>query len=95
MKTPTLNVWIVLLIIIGAVWAINIALTSPASPTTDLKLSTFMNEVQSGKVREIVVEGNRVRGTLDDGSRFTTYLPAPPTPDTVEGWIARGIEVRA
>ncbi len=95
MKTPPLNVWIVLLIIIGAVWAINIALTSPASPTTDLKLSTFMNEVQSGKVRELVVEGNRVRGTLDDGSRFTTYLPAPPTADTVEGWIARGIEVRA
>ncbi len=95
MKTPSLNIWVILLVIIGAVWAINIALTSPATPTADLKLSTFMNEVRSGKVRELVVEDNRVRGVLDDGSHFTTYLPAPPSASEVEDWIARGIEVRA
>ena len=95
MKTPRLNVWILLLALIGLVWAINVAFTSPVGNTGELKLSTFMNEVESGRVREIVVEGNRIRGLLNDGSRFTTYLPAPPSDTTLEGWVARGIEVRA
>ncbi|MCF6192436.1 MAG: ATP-dependent zinc metalloprotease FtsH [Candidatus Hydrothermae bacterium] len=95
MKTPRLNVWILLLALIGLVWAINVAFTSPVGNTGELKPSTFMNEVEAGKVREIAVAGNRIQGLLDDGSRFTTYLPAPPSDTTLESWVARGIEVRA
>jgi len=95
MKTPRLNAWILLLLLLALVWAINVAFTSPAGNTSELKFSTFTEEVQSGRVREVVVEENRVRGVLDDGSRFVTYLPAPPSDTTLQDWVARGIEVRA
>jgi len=94
-QTPSTGIWLILLFIIGAVWALNMALTSPTQPSADISYSTFASELQSGRVREILVEGNRVRGQLADGSGFTTYLPAPPSETTLDSWVARGISVRA
>ncbi|WP_457629855.1 ATP-dependent zinc metalloprotease FtsH [Oceanithermus sp.] len=88
------GVWLILLFIIGAVWAVNMALTSPAQTSSDISYSTFSSELQAGRVREIVVEGNKIHGQLADGSRFTTYLPAPPSETTLDYWVARGISVR-
>ncbi len=87
-------IWLILLLLIGAIWAVNVAMTSPAQKPADLGLSTFISEVQSGKVQQIVVEDNKIYGLLKDGSRFTTYLPAPPSDQSLSDWVSRGIEVR-
>ncbi len=94
-QTPGSGIWLILVFVIGAVWALNMALTSPAQASADISYSTFASELQAGRVREIVVEGNHIHGQLADGSLFDTYLPTPPTETTLDSWVARGIAVRA
>lgn len=40
-----------------------------------VEYSKFINDVQGGKVREVVIEGRTINGTLLNGEHFTTYNP--------------------
>ena len=40
-----------------------------------VSFSTFMSEVDSGRVVEVEIQGNNITGSLSDGSKFTTYSP--------------------
>jgi cell division protease FtsH len=40
-----------------------------------VEYSKFINDVQDGKVREVVIEGRTINGTLLNGEHFTTYNP--------------------
>ncbi len=94
-QRPGIGIWLLLIFVIGAVWALNVAYTTPAETITQLNYSTFTSEVQAGHVRQLVVEGHHVYGRLEDGRRFSTYLPTPPSDTTLNDWVRRGIEVRA
>ncbi len=43
---------------------------------TKLAYSEFMDYVAEEKVRNVVIKGNVVEGSLDDGRNFTTYVPS-------------------
>ena len=43
-----------------------------------VSFSTFMSEVDSGRVVEVEIQGNNITGSLSDGSKFTTYSPNYP-----------------
>jgi len=45
---------------------------------TDMSYSDFLDAVKGKTVREVMIVGSRVTGTLDNGSRFTTYSPKDP-----------------
>src|SRR5690606_25427585 len=41
----------------------------------NIPYSEFITDVKSGQVESVTIEGNTITGTLNDGSRFTTYSP--------------------
>ena len=43
-----------------------------------LPFSNFLNEVDSGRVVEVKIQGNNISGVLSDGNKFTTYSPNYP-----------------
>src|ERR1700709_152446 len=46
--------------------------------STQIAYSDFITEVNSGRVRDVVIEGRAVSGQLNDGGPFQTYTPEDP-----------------
>jgi cell division protease FtsH len=44
-----------------------------------ISLSQFLNDVDQGKIRDVVIQGQEIHGTYVDGHRFDTYVPNDPT----------------
>lgn len=44
-----------------------------------LAYSDMLQEATSGRVRDVVIQGRMLRGTMTDGRTFSTYLPDDPT----------------
>jgi cell division protease FtsH len=60
--------------------------------------STFLSEVNAGKVAKVVIRGHNIAGTMKPqgvapASKFTTY--APSDPNLVPSLIAKGVSVTA
>jgi len=48
-------------------------------PSQDISFSQLLNEVDANHVREVVIQGPDIRGTMNNGSSFQTYAPNDPT----------------
>ena len=48
------------------------------SVKNNIAFSKFMDEVDSGRVVQVEIQGNNIKGTVADGSEFTTYSPNYP-----------------
>ena len=46
-----------------------------STQSQDISFSQFLNEVDQGRVREVLMQGPEIHGTLTDGRRFQTYAP--------------------
>jgi len=55
---------------------------------------TFLNELQSGQVRQVTISGQNLSGKLTDGETFSTYAPSPISTSTVQDWAKRGVEIK-
>ena len=44
----------------------------------NIPFSNFLFEVDSGRVVEVTIQGNNIKGVLSDGSQFSTYSPNYP-----------------
>ena len=65
--------WISAGIIIILAWSL---LQSPAVAKKEVTFSQFMTEVEQGKVEDVTIQENDVRGKFTDGQTFKTVLPA-------------------
>ncbi len=55
--------------------------------------SDFLNDVQSGQVTDVAIQGNTIKGHYRDGAGFATY--APSDPGLVGRLTERGVRVQA
>ncbi len=62
-------------------------------PQSEIAFSQFMDNVEAGMVREVVIQDKSIEGQNTDGTRFVTY--APPEFDAVQRLLAKGVVVRA
>jgi cell division protease FtsH len=46
---------------------------------TQVAYSEFLNEVNGGRVRDVLIQGHTVSGQLTDGRTYQTYTPEDPT----------------
>ena len=46
-----------------------------SSMVNDIPYSQFLNDVKTGQVQKVTIEGNTIKGQLLDGSRVTSYNP--------------------
>ena len=68
-----LLLWVVILVVLTSVFQSFSARTGGAQPP--LNYSDFLEQVQQDNVDTVFIEGQNVRGTLKNGTRFTTYSP--------------------
>lgn len=60
--------------------------------TLSLSYSDFIERVEKGEIREIVVEGRKVTGKLLDGKSFTTYI-LPEDKETISLLKRQGVKI--
>ncbi len=59
----------------------------------DLAFSDFMAEVQTGRVAEVTIQDQNIRGTFQDGESFRTFAPAGA--DLVSSLTDNGVRITA
>ncbi len=61
--------------------------------SSQVAYSDFISEVNAGRVRNVVIQGRTVTGSLSDGRSFQTYTPEDPT--LVSRLTDKGVQVIA
>lgn len=67
--------------------------SSSRNPAPAIAFSEFLNDVNNGKVSEVIIRGNHIAGKNKDERPFTTYAPQDLT--LVPRLIDKGIHVKA
>jgi cell division protease FtsH len=68
-----LILWLVIAIVLMSVF--NNFTVQKARMSTSLAYSDFIDQVQSGAVKSVTIDGREIEGTLHSGTGFTTYNP--------------------
>jgi cell division protease FtsH len=55
--------------------------------------SEFLSEVDNGRVVEVQIQGNNIKGVLANGKIFTTY--SPNDPNLIEKLSSKGVSISA
>ncbi|MEJ7608388.1 MAG: ATP-dependent metallopeptidase FtsH/Yme1/Tma family protein [Bryobacteraceae bacterium] len=71
MKTAVL--WIVLICVAVLIWVV--VKTGKTGSEQQITFTDFMNQVEQGKVKKVIISGNQVKGEFTDSSRLTTMIP--------------------
>ena len=67
--------WLVIGLIMIALFNL---FNQPLTPFKELIFSDFMNQVSSGNVEEVVIQGDHIQGKLQDGKMFRTNIVSDP-----------------
>ena len=59
----------------------------------NISFSKFLEEVDEGRVMKVDIQGNNIKGTLSNGTSFSTY--APNDPNLVEKLSDKGVGITA
>ncbi len=91
-QAKTLVIWLAAFLLISAFFG-SFNQSANYSKANELAFSEFMNEAESGKISEVVIEGPNISGKLTDGTEFRTY--APYDPSMVETLRKNNVKVEA
>ena len=84
-----LALWLVIGMILIALFNI---FNKPLGSQSDVIFSEFMNQVESGKITEVTIQGDRISGKYTDGSSFQTMTP-PKDQDLVRILREKGVRI--
>src|ERR671927_1225122 len=70
--------WVIIVLLLLALFTL---FQNPGQRTTstDISFSQLLNEVDQGRVRDVVIQGPEIHGQFTDGRSFQTYAPSDPT----------------
>jgi cell division protease FtsH len=90
--TKNLALWVIIGLLLIALFNL-FQNPSGRGPQANLAFSDFIAEVDSGRVRDVTIQGNTISGHFSDGRSFSTY--APEDPELVSRLTERGVRITA
>ena len=90
------NVGFYLLIILVAISLIDY-FSAKGPSKMEMNYSSFVQETNDGKVAKVVIVENIIKGTLSDGTEFTTVLPTYPSEnsDIIKLLSDKNVDIKA
>jgi cell division protease FtsH len=88
-----LALWVIVALLLVALFNVFQPSGSSGRASMQVAYSDFLNEVNAGQVRDVVIQGRTVSGQLSDGRAFSTYTPEDPA--LVSRLTEKGIRVVA
>ena len=92
MNLRNVALWIFIALIVFGLFNL-FSNTSTERNNIDLSYSQFLDEVENGSVKDVVIRGNNINGSFDDGRAFKTYAANDPT--LVDRLNERGVNISA
>jgi cell division protease FtsH len=85
-------VWVVIVLLLLALFSL---FQSPSQRpvANDISFSQLLNEVDAGRVRDVLIQGNEITGQFTDGRQFQTY--APNDPSLIERLYEKNVSITA
>jgi len=85
-----LVIWVVIAVVLMSVF--NNFSPEPQEEARSMTYSSFINDVNAGRVQSVTIEGNTIRGTTIEGRSFRTE--SPNDPGLMGDLLANNVEVR-
>src|SRR4249919_2712904 len=87
-----LALWVIIVLLLLALFTL---FQNPGQRTVsqDISFSQLLNEVDQGRVRDVVIQGPEIHGTFTDGRNFQTY--APNDPGLIQKLYSKGVAITA
>src|SRR3990170_3167506 len=87
-----LALWVIIVLLLLALFTL---FQNPSQRTTsqDISFSQLLNEVEQGRVRDVLIQGPDIHGTFNDGRAFQTY--APNDPSLIQRLYGKGVTITA
>ena len=84
--------WVIIVLLVLALFTL---FQSPnqRQAAQDISFSQLLTEVDQGRVREVVIQGQEIHGSFTDGKPFNTYAPNDPT--LVQRLYGKGVQITA
>jgi hypothetical protein len=84
--------WVIIVLLLLALFTL---FQNPGQRTNtqDISFSQLLNEVDQGRVRDVVIQGPEIHGQFTDGRSFQTYAPSDPT--LVQRLYNKGVTITA
>ncbi len=84
--------WVIIVLLLLALFTL---FQNPGQRTTsqDISFSQLLNEVDQGRVRDVVIQGPEIHGTFTDQRTFQTY--APNDPSLIQRLYGKGVSITA
>ena len=92
MNLRNVALWIFIALIVFGLFNL-FSSTSTERKNIDLSYSQFLDEVENGSIKDVVIRGNNINGSFDDGRAFKTYAANDPT--LVDRLNERGVNISA
>ena len=92
MNIRNLALWLFIALIVFGLFNL-FSTNSTERNSINLTYSQFLDEVEIGSVKDVVIKGNNISGAFDDGRQFKTYAANDPT--LVERLNDRGVNISA
>ncbi len=92
MNFRNITLWVFIALIVFGLFNL-FSNTSGERNIIDLTYSQFLDEVEAGSVKDVVIRGNNINGSFDDGRSFKTYAANDPT--LVDRLNDRGVNISA
>src|SRR5437879_12977226 len=82
--------WVIIVLLLLALFTL---FQNPGQRTTqqEISFSQLLNEVDQGRVRDVLIQGTDIHGTFTDGRSFQTYEPSDNT--LVQLLYGRGVSI--
>ena len=92
MNVKNLMMWgIIVLLVVGLFQLFQ--KPKQTATSSQMPFSSFLKNVEDGRVVQVKITGNNIEGILSDGSAFSTY--APNDPNLVEKLTSKGVNITA
>src|SRR6202521_5971114 len=84
--------WVIIVLLLLALFTL---FQNPGQHTTsqDISFSQLLNEVDQGRVRDVLIQGPQIHDTFTDGRTFQTYSPSDPT--LIQRLYNKGVSITA
>ncbi|MBD1141597.1 ATP-dependent zinc metalloprotease FtsH [Pelagibacterales bacterium SAG-MED32] len=92
MNFRNITLWVFIALIVFGLFNL-FSNTSGERNVIDLTYSQFLDEVEAGSVKDVVIRGSNINGAFDDGRSFRTYAANDPT--LVDRLNERGVNISA
>jgi cell division protease FtsH len=84
--------WVIIVLLVLALFTL-FQNPSQRQAAQDISFSQLLTEVDQGKVRDVLIQGQEIHGNFTDGRPFNTYAPNDPT--LVQRLYGKGVTITA